>query len=134
MNCTECVIDNRDGDGKMYVGLKWENGLITFKRDEYNKPVPIQRELTGPKCEQCGEPFSMAHDCTRGDHHYTAGPNGEKIPTAYKPQSKVGQYISCQYCYKPAGDHQTKVQGICYDCKQKMVDEGHAREAEQPGD
>ena len=119
MNCTDCVIDNRDGDGKMYVGLKWEDGLITFKRDEYNKPVLIQQELTGPKCEQCGEPFSMAHDCTRGDHHYTAG----------KPQSKVGQYISCQYCHKPAGDQQTKENGYCQDCKEKTIAAGHEREA-----
>jgi hypothetical protein len=46
MNCTECVIDNRDGDGELYEGLKWEDGLITFKRDEHDRPIPIQREFT----------------------------------------------------------------------------------------
>ena len=38
-------------------------------------------------------------------------------------------YLSCQYCHRPAGDQQTKENGYCYDCKQKMVDEGHSTEA-----
>ena len=46
------------------------------------------------------------------------------------PQSKVGQYISCQYCHKPAGDRQTKDEGICYDCKREIIAAGHEREAE----
>ena len=25
-----------------------------------------------PVCEQCGESYSPVHDCTSGDHHYTA--------------------------------------------------------------
>lgn len=45
-------------------------------------------------------------------------------------QSKVGQYISCQTCHKPAGDHQTKDSGTCYDCAQAIIAAGHKREAE----
>jgi hypothetical protein len=46
-----------------------------------------------------------------------------------KKATKPIVYLSCQYCHKPAGDQQTKESGVCQDCKQKMVDEGHAREA-----
>jgi hypothetical protein len=46
-----------------------------------------------------------------------------------KPQSKVGQYISCQTCHKPAGDQATKESGTCHDCKAQIVREGRQREA-----
>jgi len=46
-----------------------------------------------------------------------------------KPQSKVGQYISCQTCHKPAGDQQTKESGTCQDCKARIIREGRQREA-----
>ena len=49
-------------------------------------------------------------------------------PSPYPPQSKVGQYISCQYCHKPAGDRQTKENGYCQDCKAEIVSAGHERE------
>ena len=100
---TEVIIDNRDGDGQMYIGLKWEDGLITFKRDEHNKPMPIQKEL----------PLSAAPQ------------EGQQA----KPQSKVGQYISCQTCHKPAGDQQTKDSGTCQECTGRIIREGRQREA-----
>ena len=46
-----------------------------------------------------------------------------------KPQSKVGQYISCQTCHKPAGDQATKESGTCQDCKGRIIREGRQREA-----
>jgi hypothetical protein len=48
-----------------------------------------------------------------------------------KPQSKVGQYISCQTCHKPAGDQATKESGTCHDCRQAIIMAGHAREADK---
>ena len=47
----------------------------------------------------------------------------------HKPQSKVGQYISCQTCHKPAGDQATKESGTCQDCKGRIIREGRQREA-----
>ncbi len=41
------------------------------------------------------------------------------------------QYLSCQTCHKPAGDRQTKDSGTCYDCAQRIITEGHQREAER---
>jgi len=46
-----------------------------------------------------------------------------------KPQSKVGQYISCQTCHKPAGDQATKDSGTCQDCTGRIIREGRQREA-----
>ena len=51
-----------------------------------------------------------------------------------KPQSRVGQYISCQTCHKPAGDHATKESGTCYDCSQRIIAEGRKREAAKESD
>jgi hypothetical protein len=48
-----------------------------------------------------------------------------------RPQSKVGQYISCQTCHKPAGDQATKESGTCQDCRQAIITAGHAREADK---
>ncbi len=39
------TIDNRDGDGQLYEGWKWADGLITFKRDANDKPVPMQTAI-----------------------------------------------------------------------------------------
>ena len=34
--------------------------------------LKAEHQAARPKCGLCGEPFSMKHDCTAGDHHYTA--------------------------------------------------------------
>jgi len=50
-------------DGTAWVGVAKE---IRAKMDAH---LGVKTE---PACEQCGEAFSKEHDCTAGDHHYTA--------------------------------------------------------------
>ena len=55
--------------------------------------------------------------------------NGVVVGGPKHPQSKVGQYISCQTCHKPAGDQATKESGTCQDCKGRIIRERRQREA-----
>ena len=106
LTAEEIIISN-DGDCKLYAGLKWSDGLVTFDRD---KQGPI--ELSGSvglllkhqsqesarlvlmhaaahlwhthnvggrlaiedmaALDLMGEAYCNEHDCTSGDHSYTA--------------------------------------------------------------
>lgn len=81
---------------------------------------PYKASTTSPLCEVCGE--------RKINRYGTHGLPGLEQGDQQAPAEMPIVYLSCQYCHKPAGDRQTKEQGICHDCKQKMVDEGHAWE------
>ena len=118
----------RDREVSDYGVLEVEADLGTASAliAEMEQPTghPYKASTTGPLCEVCGERKINRY----GTHSLPGLEQGDQQAPAEKPIV----YLSCQYCNEPAGDRQTKEQGICHDCKQKMVDEGHAwREDEE---
>ena len=100
----------------------------------------------GCKDNECGAVFQYERICLGKEVEPTFCPEcggGSVGPFEYPPAAEMEQpapaenedvcitphsYLSCQYCHTPAGDRQTKEDGVCYDCKRKMIDEGHAWE------
>ena len=108
------------------AGMEAERVAARAMIAEMEQPTghPYKASTTGPLCEVCGE--------RKINRYGTHGLPGLEQGDQQAPAEKPIVYLSCQYCNEPAGDRQTKEQGICHDCKQKMVDEGHAwREDEE---
>ena len=57
----------------VYDGLSVQETIDAMRRYLTTRGAAVKmQEPAQPACEQCGEVFSMDHDCTAGDHHYTA--------------------------------------------------------------
>ena len=125
----------------------WKNGRCTLRGCKAEQPAPhSDRETLGdyinrvvdepapagsvdgdwPTCKHCGSNLGDDDEIDEPDEETgTCTTCKAKRPA---PAEKPIVYLSCQYCHAPAGNRETTKTGICYDCKRKMIDEGHAWE------